>query len=190
MPPWLRPLPQGAQRATLEQADPHVIALVRDCSARNQWPLYLWGETGVGKTCAAAVAYTMWKQSAMWMSLTELCDLLNAFNTAPVQLLQVRRVSIEITRSGLWNRIRKMGLMVIDEIGTRDASPHRYDALLRLLDTRNGLPLILTGNIEPGEALARIYDERVQSRIAAGVIVRVTGNDRRMEGIASRITEA
>jgi len=126
----------------------------------------------------------------MWMSLTELCDLLNAFNSAPVQLLPVGRVSIVITRNGLWNRIRKMGLMVIDEIGTRDASPHRYDALLRLLDTRNGLPLILTGNIEPGEALARIYDERVQSRIASGVIVHVTGNDRRMDGIESRIIEA
>lgn len=164
-----------------------ILAAVRECSFKNQWPLYLWGETGVGKTCAAAVTFSLWRPSATWQSLTELCDILKAFNVSPVQVIQSGGKPVELTLTGFWERLRKMGLVVIDEIGTRDATAHRYDAMLRLLETRQGRPLILTGNINPDEALAKVYDERVQSRIAAGVMVHVTGRDRRMDGIATRI---
>lgn len=167
-----------------------VIRTIKTCTAKNQWPLYLWGETGVGKTCGAAAAYSLWKQPAVFMSLTEHCDILKAFNVNQTQLIPTSGGKVELTQTGYWDRLRKLGLVVIDEIGTRDASPQRYDSLLRLLEIRHGKPLILTGNIEPTVKLATVYDERVQSRIVAGVILQVLGNDRRLDGLRERVVVA
>jgi DNA replication protein DnaC len=164
-----------------------VWATIKHCAAGGHWPLYLWGSTGIGKTCAAAVAYSLWRPSAWWMSLTELCDTLKGFNAQSFQLITTPTGKIELSLTGFWERMRKMGLVVIDEIGTRDASPQRYDALLRLLETRQGQPLILTGNLNPRGEIPKVYDERVQSRIYAGVALEVTGPDRRLDGIKERL---
>lgn len=160
---------------------------IKHCRVGGHWPLYLWGSAGVGKTCAAAVAYGLWTPSAWWMSLTELCDTLKGFNVQSFQLVPTPGGKVELSLTGFWDRLRKMSLVVIDEIGTRDASPQRYDALLRLLETRQGQPLILTGNLNPIGQVPAVYDERIQSRIFAGVTLEVTGNDRRLNGIKDRV---
>ena len=174
----------------LAEVNPVVISTIKKCTAKNQWPLYLWGETGVGKTCGAAAAYALWNQPSGFLSLTEHCDILKGFNVNQTQLITTSGGKIELTLTGYWDRLRKLGLVVIDEIGTRDASPQRYDSLLRLLEIRHGKPLILTGNIEPTVKLATVYDERVQSRIVAGVILQVLGNDRRLDGLRERVVVA
>lgn len=97
---------------------------------------------------------------------------------------------MELSQNGFWQRIERLGLLVIDEIGTRDATAHRYDAFLQILDRRKGKPLILTGNLDPVKSMADVYDQRIQSRIAAGVLLEVRGNDRRMDGIVKRIKVA
>ncbi len=168
------------------EVSPIVVETIRDCTARNRWPLYLWGATGVGKTCGAAAAYALWKQPAAFMSLTEHCDILKGFNVNQTQLVPTALGKVELTLTGYWDRLRKMGLVVVDEIGTRDATPQRYDALLRLLETRHGRPLIVTGNIEPTASLATVYDERVQSRILSGCLLQVMGDDRRLDGLVDR----
>lgn len=161
---------------------------LKACSGSGTWPLYLWGPTGSGKTCAAAVAYSAWRQTAIWMTLAEMCDTLKAFNAAASQILKTADgMTVEVTLQGFWRRIEAAGLVVLDEIGTRDATAHRYDSLLRLLDCRKGRPLILTGNLDPVKALAAVYDERIQSRVAAGVLVNVRGRDQRLDGVADRI---
>lgn len=160
---------------------------IRECQSTGRWPLYLWGTTGTGKTCAAAVAYRLWRPSAWWMSLSELCDILKGFSTSPLQLIRGGDYNVEVSLAGFWKRLSNIGLVVIDEIGTRDASAHRYDAFRDLLETRKGKPLILTGNLDPISVLLRTYDERIQSRIAAGMLVEVKGPDRRLMGVKQRI---
>ena len=190
-PQGLRPLPNGASDATIEQAHPVVIETIRACERNRTWPLCLWGSTGVGKTCAAAVAYSLWRPSAGWHTLADVCEFLKGFQTAPMQLLRLnRQSSVELSQNGFWQRIERLGLLVIDEIGTRDATAHRYDAFLQILDRRKGKPLILTGNLDPVKSMADVYDQRIQSRIAAGVLLEVRGNDRRMDGIVKRIKVA
>jgi DNA replication protein DnaC len=180
-------LPGGVDAAELEQVSPAVRDAIRRCHAQRRWPLYLWGSPGTGKTCAAAVAYRLWKPSAAWMSLSEMCDTLKAFSTSPLQLVPSGDRSVELTLAGFWRRLGHLGLVVIDEIGTREATAHRYDAFRDLLQTRTGKPLIITGNLNPAESLVRIYDDRILSRITAGVIVEVKGPDRRMIGLEDRI---
>lgn len=151
--------------------------------------MYLWGDTGRGKTCAAALAYAMWAQPAYWSSLAELCDLLKVYNTNQTQMIRCASQDTELTYLGFWRKLRTTGLVVIDEIGTRDPAPHRYDAFLRLLDERVNRPLILTGNLHPEKKLGEVYDERIYSRIVAGTLIEVTGQDRRPEGLQHRIKQ-
>ena len=160
---------------------------IRYCQVENIWPLYIWGPTGTGKSCAAAVAYRQWKPSATWMSLSEMCDLLKAFGVSPIQTIQSGGQAVEITLAKFWTRLRDQGLVVIDEIGTREATAHRYDAFRDLLEIRKGKPLIVTGNISPDGGLAGLYDDRIESRIAAGVLLEVKGQDRRLSGLAKRV---
>lgn len=174
--------------ASWERIPDAVQMAVQHCHHEHLWPLYLWGPTGSGKTCAAAVAFAVWRRTATWLTLTEMCDLLKGFNAATSQLIRTSDgQTVEVTLQGFWRRIESVDLVVIDEIGTRDATAHRYDSLLRLLDARKGKPLILTGNLDPVTALAAVYDERIQSRIAAGVLVNFKGRDQRLDGVEERI---
>jgi len=168
----------------MELADPRLMQQILACKA---WPLYLWGNTGRGKTCAAALAYATWQPTAYWASLAELCETLKTFNINQTQVIQTRSGQVEMTYAGFWKKLRTIGLVVIDEIGTRDAAAHRYDAMLRLLDERVGCPLILTGNLNPAKQLGQVYDDRIHSRILAGTLLEVTGTDRRVHALTERI---
>lgn len=61
-------------------------------------------------------------------------------------------------------------LVVLDEIGTREkASDHHYECVKDLIDCREGIPLIVIGNM-PLDNIAAIYDSRVVSRLACGTV--------------------
>ena len=170
---------------------PVILDAVSRCGQNRQWPLYLYGHTGAGKTFAAGLVYSAWKKPAAWWSLEEFCDILKGYNNSHTQL--IRRSGgqqIELTLNNLWKWVESAGLIVIDEIGTRQASSQRFDALLRLLDVRRGKPMILTGNIDPKAAIAELYDERVQSRIVGGSIVVLKGQDLRTVDFTKRIRVA
>lgn len=169
---------------------PAVPEAVRWCYENNRWPLYLWGNTGTGKSCAAAAVYCRWNPSAAWFGLSELCDLLKSFQVSSMQLVPSGGQMVEMSLSGFWRRLQNVGLVVIDEIGTREATAHRYDAFRDVLEIRKGKPLILTGNLDPKTSkIAEVYDERIQSRIAAGVLLEVKGTDKRLVGLAKRIRQ-
>lgn len=172
---------------------PAIHETIRWCFQNNRWPLYLWGATGTGKSCAAAAAYCRWNPSAAWFGLSELCDLLKSFQVTSMQLVPSGGQMVEMTLSGFWRRLQNVGLVVIDEIGTREATGHRYDAFREVLEVRKGKPLILTGNLDPKDTkkdqIANLYDERILSRIAAGVLLEVKGQDRRLVGLAKRIRQ-
>lgn len=74
---------------------------------------------------------------------------------------------------------------MIDEIGTRESTHHRYDTMHGLLEARKGKPMIITGNL-PIETVATVYDDRVASRLCAGTMVRIIGDDRRLKGVENR----
>ena len=68
--------------------------------------------------------------------------------------------------------------MVLDEIGSGE-KPH-YDAVKRILDEREGKPLVAISNLDLA-SVATVYDARVASRMAAGTLMELLGADRRME---------
>lgn len=130
--------------------------------------------------------YQTWRQpTALWFSLAHLCDTLRSYAISPIQTFDVQGKSVELSLVGFWSRLQRADLVVIDEIGARNVSDHRYDTLLQVLDLRKKRPLILTGNLDE-TAIVKAYDERVLSRISEGVMINYVGPDRRLIGVEDR----
>ena len=144
-----------------EKIEPGLLALMLALAhGRERWPLFLYGPTGRGKTCAA-----------VW-----LCDRVpySVYTTADraAQWLLRRDDSI-------WQTYREAPLLVIDELGLRSCdSDLEYVAVKRLADCREHLPAIWISNHDP-RRIAEIYDERIYSRICSGTWYCLEGEDRR-----------
>src|SRR5579871_4146389 len=125
------------------------------------WPLLMLGPAGSGKTCAG------------------LCEV---FIQAQQGRLTMPVNGRLVYPENLWAELAGTALVVLDELGAREkVTEFHYDTMKRLLDEREGRPLICVSNLNIGQ-LGRIYDDRVASRLAAGTAVALDGTDRRLIG--------
>jgi DNA replication protein DnaC len=145
---------------------PAVRKVLNDLLAgRADWPLYLWGDTGRGKTSAALCVVNMVADS-YYCTLEDVTDVVFSPD------------------AWFWRDGAKRLLLVVDEIGQRGKPPSEYEhmAMERLADLRQFEPTIWLSNFSPeeecNEVLAR-YGDRVYSRICSGSVVHHGGEDRR-----------
>lgn len=157
---------------------PALLDPIRDCMyGRAPWPLVLIGPAGTGKTCAALCVsdYTLGGRE---------------YNTAeqlPLDLVEASKANLftadgreRVTVKGYWKRWRSVEIAILDELGARSyPSDWHYICCKSAIDHREGKPLIVICNCDL-DAIYSIYDERVASRLAAGTVVRVEGEDRRV----------
>jgi DNA replication protein DnaC len=158
-----------------------LAATLRDCTdGREPWPLFAYGPAGVGKTCAALYLADRVIGSVVFRDFQGLCD--EAADAKLGRLMWYGTHSSTIaTPEMLWTRFGAYTLAVIDEIGTRNTvTDHAYETLKHAIDARFRLPLVLVSNLDLDE-LARLFDDRVASRIAAGTQVCVNGPDQRLQ---------
>ncbi len=154
---------------------PHLREVINELvQGREPWPLFLHGEQGSGKTCAALCtidAYGGW-----YLTLTELTELLIGAQQGSLSWSTGhKRTVIDI-----WKDWRSAHLAVLDEIGQRpEPSPFEYDVVKRALDEREGKPLIIVSNSSI-DALCGQYDDRIGSRLAFGTVVELEGDRRLM----------
>ncbi len=129
-----------------------------------RWPLYLWGDTGRGKTFAA-LCFTDALAECGWTELDQLCEMLVG------------------GMKYLWQRFSELECLVVDEIGGRDiVSSVDADAVKKIADLRErygGRVAIYISNHEP-DKIQRLYGRRIFSRLCCGTTYQVTGPDRRM----------
>lgn len=76
-------------------------------------------------------------------------------------------------------------MVVVDEIGIRAANDVKIEAMWQLLESRRGLPTILTGNLSEKQ-IAQTFDDRILSRILMGTWIEIRGDDRRVTGHGER----
>lgn len=149
---------------------------IRDCTAgKAPWPLFVFGAVGSGKSCAALCLVDRVDSAKYWTE-ESLCQ--QAADSMMDRLWN--SAGYLVTPSAFWSRIREAPLVVVDELAARtNVTDHRYATVKRLLDEREGEPLMLVSNVDPKE-LASVYDDRVASRALCGTVVRSRGTDRRM----------
>lgn len=148
------------------------------------WPLLLHGPAGTGKTCVAlcildyARAYP--RTFPGWSPAYMVCsDWTAAVTQARIGAYEPMGCRCPIREHELWEWYEKKSVVCIDEIGTRQTvSDTAYEVLKLSLDRREGLPLIVVSNLDL-DGLAKTYDDRIASRLSAGVRMKFTGEDMR-----------
>lgn len=165
----------GRERDRLDPDLARIIAaLVRGDAP---WPLYLYGEVGTGKTCAALL---------LCDAVGGGCAYYTVESAAEDRIAAMKGVLFDQYTGGKihphqWRanwRAAKLG--VLDELGIRNCpSDAETDLVKAMVDTRKGRPIVLIGNGGP-EDIARVYDDRIASRVCEGTVYELRGDDRRL----------
>lgn len=165
-------IPLALITATLNTWKPNdggPVSAVRAWSQR--WPmehtiLLLSGPPGRGKShLAAAAIQAIWerhgKRGRFWV-VPELLDRIRATYSEETRRETVEAVHDELSRTPV---------LVLDDLGTEKATDWAGEQVFKIIDRRyrEGLPLIVTTNLEVGSLDARLYS-RLMDRNAATVV--------------------
>ena len=169
-------------RAKVRQAHlvpPAVDIACQACAeGKAGWPLFLWGPPGTGKTCAALHLLDRIRGAGRGHYF-DAADL--ASKAADAMMGRLEHGGRTISAELFWYSLGEAQLVVLDDLGARErVKDHAYDCVKKLLDLREGKPLVAISNMRPGE-LVRIYDDRIVSRLASGTVLFVPGSDRRLD---------
>lgn len=140
----------------------------------DPWSLVLLGKPGRGKTHAATALFNELAQArgrrAWWLSYpSAISRMKDEFNGQAPGTVSVRE------------KLESDRLLLLDDVGAmRDPTGFANGELLALVLYRydRELPTIITTNAESLRAFAEI-DERIASRLSAGLVVTITGDDYR-----------
>jgi DNA replication protein DnaC len=166
--------------------DPVLKGVLRELvTGKRNWPLFMYGEPGTGKSCAAlALCDYLLAADYVFMTAAELTSrVMDTFGKPERfdwRIFAPYREKLE----GLVERgpVKATGsrLVVLDELGTRtNVSDTHYECVQKVLDMREGVPLILISNLD-ARGLAKVYDDRIASRCSSGTVVPLKGRDRRI----------
>ena len=148
----------------IDLIDVGLRGVIRDLiSGKSRWPLYLWGDVGVGKTAAALC----------------MCDHVPDSWYATAK----RLVANMLTRNDYLD-IKSMSdkrFAVLDELGARDDNPgFACEVVQAFADVRekHNRVAVYVSNVDIG-GISKLYDPRIASRLSCGTVHRLEGGDRR-----------
>ena len=189
--------PPGYEWACREEIPKAVIEKINTVTIPNsQWPLFLCGKPGTGKTSTAAVLFgrikAMTDRMPMWHRCDDLLMSIATGRTSGVQIEFRNREQELIRQTVSYNayveRVSKSSCLFLDDLGARKPSEGMYAALFDLLEWRQGKPLVITSNHtlkELGEN--GLYDARILDRLACGTPIIFEGASRRDKNRAVRV---
>ena len=132
------------------------------------WPLFLHGDVGTGKTLAA-LSLADFVTTARYWTLEGLCD---------------KVMDPDTKTQEMWGNIQEKELTILDEIGERSkVGDLLYTTVKKHLDLREqhaGRVGIYISNLTP-EQLVQMFDKRIVSRLTAGTVFELSGDDRRKQ---------
>lgn len=170
-------LPQ-VQREIHRAPAPLLATLRALLRGEARWPLLVTGPAGTGKTCAC-LALLDYVVGAAYQTVPGFCAL----------LIESQQGRLEWSSGGhggklwpaqLWAKWRESSLACLDEIGARaTVTDHHYETVKACLDERQGRPLIAASNLDLA-TIGKLYDDRIASRLAAGTVLQLEGEDRRI----------
>lgn len=180
-----RAAPQGYGDAAWEQLSTECLRRVVETIRGKRFPLFLYGGTGVGKTCIAALIYRRFRAQPMWLRAD---DLLLSLATGRTSREHMHVDSIDedghlVRKLVTFNQYQRMlasaPCVFLDDLGVRAPTDPMRQYLFDLLEYRKGKPLVITSNLAPHEGLSEMFDDRIISRICAGTVICISGEDRR-----------
>lgn len=153
---------------------------------REGWPLYLHGPPGHGKTCFAALLYASadgyGPKGSLWYSCRKMLGQLAAGRVNSESFVE------ELCPDGsfqsvdyftAWTHLRTVGLVVIDDLGATPLTQVQSGLLCEILDMRQGLMTLVTGNLSKRQLEEVGADGRLVSRLCSGTVFQMVLKDRR-----------
>ena len=141
-------------------------------AARKRWPLFLTGDVGSGKTCAALCIIDSW--GGWYLTVPGFLERLILAQKGGLTY----STGYARTLDELWRDVQHTNLLVLDELGGREkVSDHHYESVKRLMDVREGKPSVYISNLSLSE-LGKVYDDRIASRLVFGTTVTLKGDQR------------
>lgn len=176
----IRPeLPRVRERIPEPLAD----AIARCVAGLSPWPLYVFGGAGTGKTRAGLYLCDRTHGTARFADYVDLCDELREAKLGELRREYAYGDVVKISVSRLWSEWQSAELAVLDEIGARGSvSDCQYEAMKGAIDRRECRPLMLLANLDLGQ-IARLFDDRIASRCAAGTVLELAASDQRIEKV-------
>lgn len=159
-------LPEGYEHATWDRVNQpdRIQAAVKTVWQERRFPLYIHGPTGTGKSCLAALVFSMLHQMPMWRRADEFL------------------IDIATKRNDGWpalkEKIRHSPCLFLDDLGLRPPTESMFHALFDVMELRANRPLVICSNKTLSQ-LAALYDDRIISRLSAGTQLLIDGEDRR-----------
>ena len=141
----------------------HTRDLLSSACRSKRFPIFIYGDVGVGKTCLAACMYRESVNNPFWTRADQLL----------VDMSQYRG-GAELRR-----QLKQYSSIFLDDLGTMEPTRPMFNAFFDLLELRKADPrIIITSNHDPNR-IAELFDDRVRSRIMAGTMIYLRGEDRR-----------
>jgi chromosomal replication initiation ATPase DnaA len=191
MPEVVRDAPSNLGIADWAEVSPNLQTTLREAIKEKRWPIVLHGQTGTGKSCAAACIYRRWGRHCE--ESDSVTPIARWYRTESfVRHLLNGRMSgigfVEYDRRGLcdsypehkiwlWAQ-NEQDLWCLDDFGTRSVSDAAFDVCFELINHRIGKPTIITTNLSL-QQIAELYDDRIADRLRAGTIIELTGKSQR-----------
>ncbi len=157
---------------SMKLVTPALVEVFRSLTtAKAPWPLYLWGPAGAGKT-RACLALCDFVGGSRYFTVQEACD---------AKMRQA--TSMPWDSYGVFSS-EWPALVVMDELGVRTKiGDLEYSVITEVWESRErhgkGVAVYVS-NLSPQE-LADAYDDRIASRVLAGTVFKLDGEDRRQK---------
>lgn len=154
-----------------------VVKLLKDfVSNANELGVYIYGETGVGKTflCSCVARYAVeHRMSVEYYSMNALREVLEVYR------FNRREADAEIIRA--YERIQDCDFLILDDLGVELSSSFMTSELFTIINNRLATrkKVLISSNIEPSN-ISQTYEERIASRILGSYsIYLIEGEDLR-----------
>ncbi len=144
--------------------------IVRDCwgftekvkQGKSVENLLLYGPVGTGKThLCSAIANSVLESgiSVVYLKISKLLDIMRDYR------LSLDKDELKDHNKDL-QRLYKVGLLIIDDLGTENSTDFVREQLFTLLDERINyhLPWVISTNLNPNE-IGSLYEDRLSDRI-------------------------
>jgi len=181
LPDIVRDAPSNLSVADWSEMKPNLEKALRETIDSKLWPLFIYGPTGSGKSCASVCIYQRWRPHARWWRLEKFVRDIQTCRTSRDRVVrhQVQGQTAVRTEGKLWEFAQDdTTLWCIDDFGTRTVSEAAFDIVFELIDRRVGKPTIITSNLSLIE-IGEMYDDRIADRLRAGTVIELTGESRR-----------
>ncbi len=171
-PDFARWWPPNVAKAQWDGCDREALKTAISAFVEQRFPVYIWGPTRTGKTCLAALICSRASVPRMIAADELLKQIMTARRNGEANCNLWDGGFVARSEWQILNWCQAASILCLDDVGTTELTQPQMQALLQIVNSRQGKPLIVTSNLKP-ERLREMVGQRIASRILGGQLIYV-----------------